>query len=138
MLFRFQFHFAQLDSAHCGLFRAVLPVWSPPRALMHPNAITPHPLTARIPASSRFAGRIPKSLKDLTPGQHFDPRSFFHEMVWKPLKTRRTGTTKLTNFPSLRGEQLALTWIGHASFLIQFSGPERPYRSELRQLALFF
>src|SRR5262245_19519876 len=67
-----------------------------------------------------FRGRIPKSLKELTPGRHFDPRSFFHEMVWKPLRMRRTGSTKLATFPSLREDQLALTWIGHASFLVQF------------------
>jgi L-ascorbate metabolism protein UlaG (beta-lactamase superfamily) len=41
-------------------------------------------------------------------------------MVWKPFKTRRTGTTKLITFPALLPDQLALTWIGHASFLVQF------------------
>lgn len=66
--------------------------------------------------------RIPRSFKELTPSNHFNPRTFFHEMVWKTLKTRRTGTPKKPEFPSLKDEEMALTWIGHASFLIQFAG----------------
>jgi L-ascorbate metabolism protein UlaG (beta-lactamase superfamily) len=42
-------------------------------------------------------------------------------MVWKSLLTRRTGRHKIPVFPKLRHGQVALTWIGHASFLIQFS-----------------
>jgi L-ascorbate metabolism protein UlaG (beta-lactamase superfamily) len=74
-----------------------------------------------VPAGGRRR-RLPRSLKELTPGNHFEPRSFFREMVWKALMTRRTGSTKLPNFPRLAEDQLALTWIGHASFLVQFEG----------------
>jgi L-ascorbate metabolism protein UlaG (beta-lactamase superfamily) len=42
-------------------------------------------------------------------------------MVWKALLTRRTGTTKEPKFPRLAKGQVAITWIGHASFLIQFT-----------------
>jgi L-ascorbate metabolism protein UlaG (beta-lactamase superfamily) len=42
-------------------------------------------------------------------------------MVWKALMTRRTGTTKEPKFPQLQQGQVAITWIGHASFLIQFT-----------------
>ena len=66
--------------------------------------------------------RLPRSFKDLTPSNHFNPRSFFVEMVWKALCTQRTGSTKIPNFPALRNSELALTWIGHASFLVQFDG----------------
>ncbi len=66
--------------------------------------------------------RIPRSFKELTPANHFSPRTFFHELVWKALITRRTGTTKTPEFPHLFDEELAMTWIGHASFLIQFPG----------------
>ncbi|HZL44401.1 MAG TPA: MBL fold metallo-hydrolase [Verrucomicrobiae bacterium] len=42
-------------------------------------------------------------------------------MVWKALLTRRTGQQKRPLFPKLSYGQLAVTWIGHASFLIQFT-----------------
>ena len=65
--------------------------------------------------------RLPKSFKDLTPSKHFNPRTFFHEMVWKALLTRRTGQHKEPVFPKLKFGEVAVTWIGHASFLIQFT-----------------
>lgn len=66
--------------------------------------------------------RLPRSFKDLTPANHFAPRTFFRELVWKALITPRTGTTKSPVFPQLDEDELSLTWIGHASFLIQFPG----------------
>jgi len=66
--------------------------------------------------------RIPRSFKDVTPSNHFNPRTFFHEMVWKAWLTKRTGSTKTPEFPPLKDDELALTWIGHASFLAQFNG----------------
>ncbi|HEY1170582.1 MAG TPA: MBL fold metallo-hydrolase [Verrucomicrobiae bacterium] len=65
--------------------------------------------------------RIPRSLKDLTPGNHFNPRTFFHEMVWKALLTPRSGGHRKPEFPTLKNGEVALTWIGHASFLVQFN-----------------
>ena len=65
--------------------------------------------------------RLPRSFKDLTPSKHFNPRTFFHELVWKALLTRRTGQQKRPAFPRLSYGQVAITWIGHASFLIQFT-----------------
>ena len=64
--------------------------------------------------------RLPRSFKDLTPSKAFNPRTFFYEMVWKVLLTRREGQHKKPAFPKLNPGQVALTWIGHASFLIQF------------------
>src|SRR5260221_11682388 len=75
---------------------------------------TPYrPLSSRQP--------ITRSFKDLTPANHFNPRTFFREMVWKALLTRRTGQHRQPTFPKLSPGQVALTWIGHASFLIQFT-----------------
>lgn len=71
------------------------------------------PPAARLP--------IPRSFKDLTPAKHFNPRTFFHEMVWKALLTRRTGQRCRPVFPKLKTGQVAVTWIGHASFLLQFT-----------------
>ncbi len=65
--------------------------------------------------------RLPRSFKDLTPSRCFNPRTFFKEMVWKALLTKRTGKHKPPNFPKLVHGQLAITWIGHASFLVQFN-----------------
>jgi L-ascorbate metabolism protein UlaG (beta-lactamase superfamily) len=65
--------------------------------------------------------RLPRSFKELTPSQHFNPRTFFREMIWRALLTRRIGQHKKPAFPRLTRSQLALTWIGHASFLAQFS-----------------
>jgi L-ascorbate metabolism protein UlaG (beta-lactamase superfamily) len=41
-------------------------------------------------------------------------------MVWKALLMRRTGNHRRPVFPRLEAGQVAVTWIGHASFLVQF------------------
>jgi L-ascorbate metabolism protein UlaG (beta-lactamase superfamily) len=74
---------------------------------------TYRPSTARQP--------FPRSFKDLTPARHFNPRTFFREMVWKALLTRRIGEHRRPLFPKLTPGQVAVTWIGHASFLLQFT-----------------
>ena len=65
--------------------------------------------------------RLPRSFKDLTPAKHFNPRTFFRELVWKALLTPRVGQPRRPVFPKLIHGQVAITWIGHASFLIQFT-----------------
>ena len=65
--------------------------------------------------------RLPRSFKELTPSNHFNPRTFFRELVWKALLIKRTGEHQPPNFPKLGYGEVALTWIGHASFLIQFN-----------------
>jgi L-ascorbate metabolism protein UlaG (beta-lactamase superfamily) len=77
-----------------------------------------HPESDQPPARRR---RLPRSFKELTPSNHFNPRTFFHEMVWKALLTKRTGQHRQPVFPKLTTGQAALTWIGHASFLAQFT-----------------
>jgi len=64
---------------------------------------------------------LPRSFKDFTPAKHFNPRTFFREMLWKALLTSRTGLQLQPVFPKLSKGQIALTWIGHASFLVQFT-----------------
>jgi len=65
--------------------------------------------------------KLPRSFKELTPANHFNPATFFRELVWKALLTPRTGTPQRPVFPKLRHGEIAVTWIGHASFLIQFT-----------------
>ncbi len=74
----------------------------------------------RVPPP-RAKKKLPRSFKDLTPSKHFNPRTFFYEMVWKAWLTPRSGQIVPPNFPKLSHGQLALTWIGHASFLAQFN-----------------
>jgi len=69
---------------------------------------------------SRQQKKLPRTFKELTPTRAFKPSTFFYEMVWKALLTRREGQPKRPEFPQLKPGQVALTWIGHASFLIQF------------------
>src|SRR3984885_2782959 len=77
-----------------------------------------HPVKATRPP--RLRQKLPKSFKDLTPSKAFNPRTFFREMVWKAFLTPRTGEHRQPLFPKLRYGQVAITWIGHASFLLQF------------------
>lgn len=65
--------------------------------------------------------KLPKSFKELTPSNHFNPGSFFREMVLKAWLTKRCGSFKRPAFPKLLHGQVAITWIGHASFLVQFT-----------------
>jgi L-ascorbate metabolism protein UlaG (beta-lactamase superfamily) len=65
--------------------------------------------------------KLPRSFKELTPANHFNPATFFRELVWKALVTPRTGVPQRPVFPKLKHGEVALTWIGHASFLIQFT-----------------
>ncbi len=65
--------------------------------------------------------KLPRSFKELTPANHFNPATFFRELVWKALMTPRTGVSRRPVFPRLKYGEVAVTWIGHASFLIQFT-----------------
>jgi L-ascorbate metabolism protein UlaG (beta-lactamase superfamily) len=65
--------------------------------------------------------RLPRSFKELTPANHFKPSTFFRELVLKALLTPQTGEHQRPVFPRLKHGQVAITWIGHASFLIQFT-----------------
>lgn len=74
-----------------------------------------------LPEDAPKKRRIPRSLKELTPSNHFNPRTFFYEMIWKAWLTPRTGAHKRPVYPKLPYGSVAITWIGHASFLVQFS-----------------
>jgi L-ascorbate metabolism protein UlaG (beta-lactamase superfamily) len=65
--------------------------------------------------------KLPRSFKDLTPAKHFSPGTFFRELVWKALLTPRQGEQQRPVFPRLKPGEVAITWIGHAAFLIQFT-----------------
>jgi L-ascorbate metabolism protein UlaG (beta-lactamase superfamily) len=73
------------------------------------------------PSPQNGRKRLPRTFKELTPSNHFNPRTFFREMVWKTLLTPRIGQSRRPVFPKLNRGEVALTWIGHASFLVQFT-----------------
>lgn len=78
-------------------------------------------VTSMATSPKKIRRPLPRSFKEFTPCNHFAPRRFFIEMVWKALLTRRMGETRRPIFPRLRHGKVAITWIGHASFLIQFN-----------------
>ncbi len=78
------------------------------------------PFEHAVPPAPRRR-RFPRSFRELTPANHFKPRTFFYELIWKALITPRVGQHKRPVFPKLTRGRVALTWIGHASFLVQFS-----------------
>ena len=55
----------------------------------------------------------------LKPAEGWHRRNFLAEVVWPSLFERRTGERRSPVFPKLEPGQVALTWIGHASFLLQ-------------------
>src|SRR5205814_8808368 len=54
-------------------------------------------------------------------GKTFNPRDIFPGIVWKAMVKRREGKHRRPGFPRLNYGQVAVTWIGHASFLVQFT-----------------
>ena len=58
----------------------------------------------------------------LKPGKGWLRRNFITEVYLPSLFTRRKGIAHRPEFPELEPEQVCLTWIGHASFLISWRG----------------
>ena len=68
----------------------------------------------RAPYRPQFGRQpLPSSFKEFTPARHFNPRTFFREMVWKALLTRRTGQSQHPAFPKLNHGQVAITPFCH-------------------------
>jgi len=58
----------------------------------------------------------------LKPGKGWLRRNFITKVYLPSLFTRRKGTAHRPKFPELGPEEVCLTWIGHASFLIGWRG----------------
>ena len=58
----------------------------------------------------------------LKPGKGWLRRNFITQVYLPSLFTRRKGIAHRPEFPELEPEQICLTWIGHASFLIGWRG----------------
>ncbi|MEP7070901.1 MAG: MBL fold metallo-hydrolase [Verrucomicrobiota bacterium] len=55
----------------------------------------------------------------LKPGMAWHRRNFLSEVLIPSLFTKRSGTRVAPRFPLLRPGEFCITWIGHASFLLQ-------------------
>ncbi len=58
----------------------------------------------------------------LKPGSGWQKRNFVTEVLIPSIFTRRAGANAAAVFPELKDGEIAITWIGHASFLIQTAG----------------
>lgn len=61
----------------------------------------------------------PEHHVDMRLGSGWHKRNFLAEVVIPSLFAKRTGRRAKPEFPELGPDQLCLTWIGHASFLVQ-------------------
>jgi L-ascorbate metabolism protein UlaG (beta-lactamase superfamily) len=60
-----------------------------------------------------------KRKKEKKKATRWNQRNFITEVLIPSFFTRKTGVQHRPVFPTLRAGELALTWIGHASFLLQ-------------------
>jgi L-ascorbate metabolism protein UlaG (beta-lactamase superfamily) len=61
----------------------------------------------------------PKRKKEKKKAPRWNQRNFITEVLIPSFFVRKSGVEHRPVFPALKGGQIALTWIGHASFLIQ-------------------
>lgn len=67
-------------------------------------------------------GEIRGQSVGLKPKANWHKRNFLTEVLIPSLFERRAGDQQPPAFPALKEEELGITWIGHASFLIQAPG----------------
>lgn len=58
----------------------------------------------------------------LKPGTDWHKRNFLTEVLVPSLFTKRSGSRAAPLFPEVKAGEVCLTWIGHASFLLQIEG----------------
>jgi len=61
----------------------------------------------------------PEHHAEMKMGKGWHERNFLGEVLLPSLFTRRNGEIRTAIFPELTGNQICVTWIGHASFLVQ-------------------
>lgn len=94
--------------------------------------IARRPLKAEIRKSTGFGGAHgvqgpvsahPDSQRvGLKPAAGWMQRNPLTEIILAALLSRRRGTSLRPEWPPLKGSEVAITWIGHASFLLQAAG----------------
>jgi len=89
-----------------------------PLPIPPPAASPPKKSPRREPAAERKAAAKARKV-GLKPAVGWHKRNFVTEVLIPSLFTRRLGQKKSALLPKLKAGELCLTWIGHASFLIQ-------------------
>lgn len=77
-----------------------------------------HKITGASPAQKKRRKR-PENHVQMRPGEGWHRRNYLAEVLIPSLFARRMGEKQKPVFPTLEGNQICITWIGHASFLIQ-------------------
>ena len=85
-----------------------------PKAAIKKSANTTRPV-----ARAKAAGATKVGLK---PGDNWHKRNFFTEVFLPSLFAKRAGKQKAATALELKNGDLGVTWIGHASFLLQLEG----------------
>src|SRR3990167_74365 len=78
-----------------------------------------HHLFQILPSKKGRSERLPDNHVGLRLGEGWHKRNFHTEVIIPSLFARRTGERRQPSFPKLLPTQFGITWIGHASFLIQ-------------------
>ncbi len=65
-------------------------------------------------------GQTPAKRVGLKPAGGWHRRNFLADILIPALFTRRQGSHQAPLFPTLGNDEVCITWIGHASFLLQF------------------
>jgi len=73
-------------------------------------------------SSKNGTGKQSATRVSLKPGLDWHKRNFLTEVLIPSLFTKRSGTRVQPLFPKVRPGEICITWIGHASFLIQMEG----------------
>ncbi len=78
-------------------------------------------LTAKVekPKKVRVLKKKPEHHAEMKFADGWHRRNFLSEVLLPSLFSRRHGVAHPAEFPTLEGNQICVTWIGHASFLIQ-------------------
>ena len=93
-----------------------------------PNPFRPPKPKAKINKSAKGNGQAaapgpaPAKKVGLKPKEGWQRRNFVTEVLIPSIFTRRAGEHASPEFPELRDGEIAVTWIGHASFLLQTQG----------------
>ncbi len=74
------------------------------------------------PHNSHAPDKKPVRKVGLVPAKGWHKRNFVTEVLIPSVFTRRKGDHKIPAFAPLQGNQVCITWIGHASFLIRTHG----------------
>ena len=67
-------------------------------------------------------GKPPAKKVGLKPAKGWHKRNFLTQVLIPSLFTKRLGTNFETLFPDIKEPEIGVTWIGHASFLVQTHG----------------